>query len=155
MGIVWVKVGLKSVLGLFGKGEKKVAAVFGISPEPCHAAVMHLKAGAPEVPVWLFAAAPPLPETGVLCERVYVRRSAFWLVLLAQIRLWPYCVAIAVSTWTAERGRWPLKFAPFLIPPFRVLLLNSGGGFFRENPHWFYCTRAVCGAARRSPTGSD
>jgi glycosyltransferase involved in cell wall biosynthesis len=134
VGIVWVKVGLKSVLAFFGKGEKKVAAVFGISPGPCHQAVIHIKTGAPEVPLWLFATAPPLPETRALCDRVYVGRASFSLFLLAQIQLWPYCVAIAVSTWTAEHGRWPLKLAPFFIPPFRVLLLNSWGGFFPGKP---------------------
>jgi glycosyltransferase involved in cell wall biosynthesis len=131
---VWVKVGLKSILALLGKREEKVAAVFGISPKPCHDAVVHLKAGAPEVPVWLFTTAPPLPETAVLCERVYVHRDSLSLFLRAQIRLWPYWVAIAVSTWTAEHGRWALKLAPFFIPPFRVLLLNSWGGFFPGKP---------------------
>jgi len=129
-----VKVGLKSVLALLGKGEKKVAAVFGISPGPCHEAVVHLKAGAPEVPVWLFSTAPPLPETAALCERVYVNRGSLSLFLQAQIRLWPYWVAIAVGTWTAEHGRWLLKLAPFFIQPFRVLLLNSWGGFFPGKP---------------------
>jgi polysaccharide biosynthesis protein PslH len=131
---VWVKVGLKSVLALLGKGEKKVAAVFGISPGPCDEAVKHLKAGAPQVPIWLFAAAPPLPETAALCERVYVTRGSWSLFLPAQIRLWPYWVAIVVGTWTAEHGRWPLKLAPFFVQPFRVLLLNSWGGFFPGKP---------------------
>jgi glycosyltransferase involved in cell wall biosynthesis len=130
---VWVKVGLKSVFAFLGKGEEKVAAVFGISPGPCHAAVTHLKAGAPEVPVWLFATAAPLPETSALCERVYVRRRSWLLFLQAQIQLWPYWVAIAVSTWTAEHGRWPLKLAPFFTS-FRVLLLNRWGGFFPGKP---------------------
>jgi glycosyltransferase involved in cell wall biosynthesis len=131
---VWVKVGVKSVLALLGKGEKKVAAVFGISPGPCHAAVMHLKAGAPEVPIWLFATAPPLPETSVLCAQVFVSRRSLFLFLQAQVQLWPYWVAIAVGTWTAEHGRWPLKLAPFFIPSYRVLLLNSWGGFFPGKP---------------------
>ena len=95
---------------------------------------MHLKTGAPEVPVWLFATAEPLPETRALCERVYVCRGSLFLFFQAQIRLWPYWVAIAVSTWTAEQGRWPVKLAPFFIPPFRVLLLNSWGGFFPGKP---------------------
>ena len=130
---MWVKVGLKSVLAFFGKGEKKVAAVFGISPGPCHEAVTHLRAGAPDVPIWLFATAAPLPETSALCERVYVRRRSLLLFLQAQIQLWPCWVAIAVSTWTAERGRWPLKLAPFFTS-FRVLLLNRWGGFFPGKP---------------------
>jgi glycosyltransferase involved in cell wall biosynthesis len=139
---VWVNVGLKAVLRLFGKGDKKVAAVFGISPKPCHEAVAHLKSGAPEVPVWLFAVTPPLPETEALCERVFVSRSSVALFFQAQARLWPCWVAIAAGTWTAEHGRWLVKLAPFFVPPFRTLFLNSWGGFFPGRPelvalHWF------------------
>ncbi len=142
-------VGLRAVLTLLGKGEKKVAVVFGISPGPCHEAVLHLRTGAPEVPVWLFAATPPLPETAALCERVFVSRHALLLLWQAQIRLWPFCVAIAVSTWTAEHRRWPLKLAPFLIPPFRGLLLNSWGGFFPAKPAlvWLHWRRWLHGAS--------
>src|SRR5262249_28181551 len=77
---------------------------------------------------------PPLPETRALCERVYVNEDSISLFIKAQIRLWPYWVAIGVSTWTTEHGRWPLKLAPFFIPPFRVLLLNRWGGFFPGRP---------------------
>ncbi|MEP7353901.1 MAG: hypothetical protein ABI824_11780, partial [Acidobacteriota bacterium] len=146
---MWVKNGLKSVLAVLGKSDKKVAAVFGISPKPCHDAVMHLKAGAPGVPVWLFSLTEPPQETRILCERVFVNRYSLALFLQAQVRLWPYCVAIAVGTWTAEHGRWAMKLAPFLIPPFRVVLLNSWGGFFPGKPalillHWH---RFLLGAA--------
>jgi glycosyltransferase involved in cell wall biosynthesis len=131
---VFFKTGLKSVLALLGKGETKVAAVFGVSPERCQQAVRHLKTGAPGVPVWLFATVAPLPETAAMCERVYVRRSSLRLFFEAQARLWPCAVAIAVGTWTSEPGRWPVKLAPFFIPPFRTLLLNSWGGFFPGKP---------------------
>lgn len=149
---MWANVGpkaaLKAILRLCGKGEKKVAAVFGISPGPCHEAVLHLKAGAPEVPVWLFAVAAPLPETAELCERVYVNRNSLALFFQAQMLLWRCWVAIGVSTWTAEHGRWPVKLAPFAIPPFRTLILNSWGGFFPGQPalvalHGFRVVRAA------------
>ena len=155
-----VKVGLRSLFALLGKSEGKVAAVFGVSPEPSHEAVMHLKKGAPAVPVWLFLAVPPLPETRALCERVYVNRDSISLFIQAQIRLWPYWVAIGVSTWTAEHGRWPLKLAPFFIPPFRVLLVNRWGGFFPGKPipilrhlYRFWLGSAISGWTRLKEVG--
>src|SRR5678815_1929033 len=48
----------------------------------------------------------------------------------AEKELWPHWVALTVSTWTGEPGRWPLKLAPFLIPPFRALMMNEHGDFF-------------------------
>jgi glycosyltransferase involved in cell wall biosynthesis len=127
---VSVKGRLRSVLRLAGKRDQKVAAVFGLSPESCHRAVLHLRGGAPDAPVWLFSTVPPWPETEALCERVCVRRGALSLLLRAQAELWPRWVALGVSTWTGEHGAWPLKLAPFAIPPFRAVLLNENGDFF-------------------------
>ena len=137
---------LRSLLRRAGKGEKKVAAVFGASADACHRAVLHLRAGAPEVPVWLFTTVEPLPETEALCERVCRRNNALSLAVRAQSELWKRWVAISVATWTGERGAWPLKLAPFLIPPFRVLILNRDGGFFSGTPlnvfiHWVRADR--------------
>jgi glycosyltransferase involved in cell wall biosynthesis len=42
-------------------------------------------------------------------------------------------VAISVGQWSRETG-WMLKAAPFLIPPGRALLQNSGGDFFPGRP---------------------
>jgi glycosyltransferase involved in cell wall biosynthesis len=94
---------------------------------------LHLREGAPEVPVWLFTTVEPLPETKALCERVYQKGSAWTLVWLAQRQLWPCWVAISVGTWNGS-GAWVLRLAPFLIPPFHVLILNGSGGFFRGTP---------------------
>ncbi len=103
--------------------------------------MVHLRKGAPDVPVWLFSKVPPLPETAALCERVEVRRSSLLLLLRAELQLWPRWVAISVGTWTGQRGKWPLKLAPFLIPPFRALVLNENADFFAATPvailqHW-------------------
>jgi len=117
-----------------GKGNKKVAAVFGASADASHRAVVHLREGAPDVPVWLFTTVEPLPETEVLCDRIFRHDNALSLAAQAQSELWKCWVALSVATWTGERGGWLLKLVPFLIPPFRVLILNRDGGFFSGTP---------------------
>src|SRR5262245_55282414 len=126
--------GLREILKLAGKGERKVAAVFGITPESCHRAVTHLRAGAPDIPVWLFAVGEPAPETIELCNRVLVRRGSLRLAIDAYRLLWPFWVALGVAPWLGGHGRWPLKLAPFLIPPFRVLIQNKSGDFLAATP---------------------
>jgi glycosyltransferase involved in cell wall biosynthesis len=129
---------LRSLVKFAGKGEKKVASVFGVSAAASHQAVLHLREGLPDVPIWLFTTAQPLPETEAICERVYRNKSALALAVEAQRRLWQCWVAISIGTWTAtspgEPRMWPLKLAPFLMPPFRVLILNRDGGFFSATP---------------------
>src|SRR5947207_2722110 len=73
---------------------------------------------------------------GVLNDRasVTVHRNALILLLHAQRRLWRHWVALGVSPWTGTPGPWALKLAPFLIPPFRVLILNENGDFFAGSP---------------------
>src|ERR1051325_5432834 len=129
-----MKTPLRSLLRFAGKGEEKVAAVFGLTPAACHRAVVHLRAGAPDVPVWLFSTQSPLTETASLCQQVHVNRGSFALLLQAQSKLWKRWVAIGVTTWTGGHGKWAVKLAPFLIPPFRVLLLNENDDFFRGTP---------------------
>jgi glycosyltransferase involved in cell wall biosynthesis len=135
---------LRSLLRRAGKGDKKVAAVFGADADDFHRAVLHLREGAAEVPVWLFTTVEPLPETEALCERVFRRNNVLALAAQAQSELWKCWVAISVATWTGERGGWALKIAPFLVPPFRVLIMNRDGGFFSANPSnvFIHCMRA-------------
>ena len=125
---------VRDYLALAGKRGRRISAVFGISPERCAAAVRHLRGGAPDAPVWMFCAASPDPETAALCERVFVSDDGMGLLIEAEKQLWPHWVALAVSTWTGEHGRWPLKLAPFVIPPFRTLLMNEHGDFFSGTP---------------------
>ena len=126
--------GAREFLKFTGKGERKVAAVFGISPERCDAAVRHVRRGAPDVPVWLFSSREPWPDTAALCERVSVEPDSMELLVSAQKALWPRWVALSVGAWTGERGKWPLKLAPLLVPPFRALLMNRAGDFFPATP---------------------
>ncbi len=125
---------LREYLALTGKGARLVSAVFGVSADRCAAAVRHLRRGAPDAPVWLFCASEPDPETAALCERVVVSADAPALLIEAQKQLWPYWVGLTVSTWTGEPGYWPLKLAPFLIPPFRTLFMNEQEDYFAGTP---------------------
>ena len=125
---------IRDYLALTGKRDRKVSAVFGISPRHCGAAVRHLRRGAPDTPVWLFTTSPADPDTTALCERVVVLEDPLALLIEAEKQLWSHWVALAVGSWTGERGRWPLKLAPCLIPPFRALFMNEHGDFFPGTP---------------------
>ena len=125
---------VRRLLRWVGKSGTKVAVVFGTTPDSCHQAVAYLRNGAPEVPVFLFSTVQPLPATTALCERVRVRPSSLGLLLDAQWNLWRYWVAISVGVWSGGRRQWLMKWAPFLIPPFRVLLLNGHGDFLPGTP---------------------
>lgn len=120
----------KALLRRLGKDERKIVVVFGITPARCDRAVRYLRSGAPGLPVWLFSAEPPPAATAALCERVVVRTNSFALFLQAEKLLWRHWVALALATWTGEPGQWPLKLAPFLIPPFRALIMNEHGDAF-------------------------
>ena len=87
-----------------------------------------------DVPVWVFSTQSPLPETVALCERVSVAGNSLALLIAAERQLWSRWVALSVAAWTGERRGWLLKLAPFLTPPFRVLLMNEQGDFFAGTP---------------------
>jgi glycosyltransferase involved in cell wall biosynthesis len=125
---------IRAYLALAGKSDRKISVVFGISPASCAAAVRHLRRGAPNVPIWLFAVSAPDPDTAALCERVVIGDDALALLVEAERQLWSHWVALSVATWTGEHGRWALKLAPFLVPPFRTLFLNENGDFFSGAP---------------------
>jgi hypothetical protein len=125
---------LRSLLKLLGKSDRKVAAVFAFAGPSAHAVVSYIHKGAPDVPIWLFSTVRPLPETAALCERVYEQPSSVILLLDAQRRLWKRWVAISAATWTGDHGNWLMKVAPLLVPPFRALLRNEHGDFFRGTP---------------------
>jgi glycosyltransferase involved in cell wall biosynthesis len=125
---------VRLLLRLAGKGDSKVAVVFGADPLSCHRAVAHLAKGAADVPIWVFCTEPPLPQTVALCERVSVARNPLAVLTSAGRQLWSRWVALGVAAWTGERRGWLLKLAPFLMPPFRVLLMNEHGDFFAGTP---------------------
>jgi Glycosyltransferase len=124
----------REYLALTGKGDRKIAVIFAVSPQRCAEAVRYLRREVPDLPVWVFSARPPDPETAAVCEQVFVGTDAPALLIEAEKQLWPYWVALSVSTWTRESGHWPLKLAPFFIPPFRTLFMNDTGDFFAGTP---------------------
>jgi glycosyltransferase involved in cell wall biosynthesis len=130
---IGVKPTLRAILRLLGKTGSKKAAVIGSDPASCHRLVLHIRRGAPDVPVWLFSTRPPFDETASLCERVVVRRGHLALLYQAQRQLWRCSVALSAGSWTGERGV-VLKLAPLLIPPFRSVFLNDAGDFLCCTP---------------------
>jgi polysaccharide biosynthesis protein PslH len=120
---------LWSLLNSVGKSNRQVTAVFGFTPNACHQAVSYLCRQQRGIPVWLFSTVQPASETAALCERVVVHPNAAALLFEAEFALWPRRVVLCAGTWTGEPGHWLLKIAPFLIPPFRALLLNRSGDF--------------------------
>jgi glycosyltransferase involved in cell wall biosynthesis len=120
---------LWSLLHFAGKGNRKVAVVFGFTASSCHRAVRYLIQQQPGIPIWLFSTVQPTAESVTLCERVEFSPSAVGLIIRAQVALWPNRVVLSLGTWTGEPGNWFLKLAPFVIPPFRTLLLNENGDF--------------------------
>lgn len=125
---------IREFLKFAGKDEQKVTAVFGVSPDDCDAAVRYVRRGAPDVPVWLFASCEPWPGTAALCERVSVEPDSMQLLVEAEKALWSRWVALSVGTWTGGRGKWPVKAAALLVPPFRALVMNRQGDFFPATP---------------------
>jgi len=127
---------IRRLVRLLGKGDRKVAVVFGLSPADCHRAVQHLMQGANPVPVWVLATEGPLPETAALCEKVLLSPHSWSLLLSAQRQLWSCWVALGVTGWTGQNRGWLLKLAPFFFPPFRVLVMNEHGDFFAGTPRF-------------------
>ncbi len=140
-----IKARLLAILRLIGKTSSKKAAVIGSDPTSCHRAVLHIRQGAPHIPVWLFSTKPPFDETASLCERVVVCRGDLALLYQAQCQLWRCSVALTAGSWTGERGSVVLKLAPLLIPPFRSVFLNDAGDFLCGTPSnvLLHCRRRV------------
>jgi polysaccharide biosynthesis protein PslH len=126
-------------------GGGRSVAVFAHSAAEGQRAVCYVKHQLPHVSVHLFTAQTPLPETVASCERVVVAHRSTELCLKAWNSFWPNRVAFAVSIWTRTHGPRLLKLAPFLLPPFRVLIMNENGDFFRGTPAliWVHCLRRV------------
>jgi glycosyltransferase involved in cell wall biosynthesis len=120
---------VRSFLKFAGKGERKVLAVFATSAEGARRAVRYLRRELPDLAVHLFAAAPPDSETASMCESVIVETDSMALLVEAEKLLWKDQVALCAATWTGDRLRWPVKLAPFFVPPGRALILNRHGDF--------------------------
>ena len=133
------------LLHFAGKSNRKVTAVFGFTASSCHQAVRYLARQQPGIPIWLFSTVQPTAELAALCERVEFCPSAAGLIVRAQAALWPNRLVLSLGTWTGVPGHWFLKLAPFLIPPFRTLLLNENGDLFPGRPRevWLHVCRRV------------
>jgi len=125
---------VRKVLSLIGKTDRKVVAVFALDAAGAHAAVLHVRQGAPGIPIHLFSLVPPSAETKALCAETHVNPNSLALFFTAQRQLWQFWVAMTVAPWTGGHGNWFLKLAPFTIPPFRALFLNDNGGFLPGTP---------------------
>ena len=125
---------VRAFLKFAGKGDDRVLAVFATSTAGAAAAMRYLRCEVPDVPVWLFATIAPPADAAAQCERVLVEADSMALVVAAEKELWPRRVALAVATWTGGHLGWPVKLAPFLVPPFRALILNQHGDFLPGTP---------------------
>ncbi len=142
---------MRQWLRYVGKTDTRVAVVFASTREACRDAVLYLRKEAPDVPVHLYSTVQPGPDTAAACACVTVRSGGAALAWRAERALWPYRVAISVGVWTGEGRQRMVKWAPFLIPPFRVLLMNRHGGFFPGTPSHIMAhgRRALSDAASR------
>jgi len=125
---------LKRLLGLLGRSEHKIIAVYAASGSAYQEAVRHVRAGAPEAPVWLLAASPVDAEVARQCERVVQLPAGASLPFRALRILWPHWVALQVVTFTREPGFGWLKLAPFFVPPWKLLIMNEHGDFVAGFP---------------------
>lgn len=115
-----------------GKGESRLVLIFCDNGLECTAAVRHIREAEPEIPIWLICR--NAPHTAGDYARVLSANGAMELMVETQKAAWPYKVALSVGVWTGVPGAWPLKLAPFLIPPFRALVMNEQGDFFPGTP---------------------
>jgi glycosyltransferase involved in cell wall biosynthesis len=125
---------VRAFLKFAGKGDDRVLAVFATSATGAGSVVRYLRREVPDLPVWLFSTVAPPDSAAVLCTHVFVQTDSMALLVTAEKELWPHRVALAVSTWTGGHLGWPVKLAPFLVPPFRALILNRHGDFVPGTP---------------------
>jgi len=95
---------------------------------------MHVRRGAPGIPIWLFTTVEPQAETRDLCEYVCVDASAARLLARAHRALWPRWVALSVGMWRRDGAPVASRLAPLTIPPFRTLFLNATDDFVPGTP---------------------
>jgi glycosyltransferase involved in cell wall biosynthesis len=100
----------------FGQNRRKVIAVFALTRAEAERAVRHALTSGSELPVWVW------------CVE---ERRAYTIPVDELGHMW---CALSVVAWTGTRGGLLLKLFPFLIPPFRVLVMNEAGDFFPGRP---------------------
>ncbi len=122
----------RRVLRRLGKSDRRIIAVFGSSGIAWRDAVGYVRAQEPQIPVWLILAAPD--EDDPRCERVIHVQAGPLLPLRVAAILWPEWVVLSVVPCTGERGYASLKWAPWLVPPWKLLIMNEHRDFFGGLP---------------------
>jgi glycosyltransferase involved in cell wall biosynthesis len=117
--------------------------VFAESAVEGKQAVLYVREQLPDVSIHLFTIREPPPETIGLCERVVAARGSAELLLQALRSFWTSWAALTISIWNGTRTHPLLKLAPFVVPRFRVLIMNEHGDFFSGTPAliWLHCFR--------------
>ena len=113
-------------------------AVFAVSAASADRIIRHLAAAnansSRPLPIWLLSRAAPSPELAAQCAAIVMEPNAWKLSARALGFLqgrWP---ALSAVCWTGEPGAGPLRWLPFLLPPFRVVILNRHGDFLSAQP---------------------
>ncbi len=110
----------------------RVIAVIGATRADVERAVSHARGGDSDLPIWAYCV-EDLPENcGPLagCARFVSGTDA--LHFREDLKtVWP---ALSIIAWTGARAPAALKLGAFFMPPFRVLVLNEAGDFFRATP---------------------
>ncbi len=135
----------------FSANRQKGYAVFAGSRENADRVLQHLRAGwesgAPRLPVWLFTREQTSSLAAETCAAVLVDASP-WRLLGAALRsLRNRWFALTAVCWTGDRGAWPIKILPLLIPPFRAIVLNRHGDIGSASPLPVLRSAAIAGAA--------
>jgi glycosyltransferase involved in cell wall biosynthesis len=115
--------------------EDKVIAVFASSSPDALAAIEHIHRGNVHLPVFLFCLEVPSSSVTEKCAQVIVCPNPLRLVFKARTQLSCHWVALGIAAWNRKPGSLLIKIAPFLFPPFRVLLMNEHRDFFPGRPH--------------------
>jgi glycosyltransferase involved in cell wall biosynthesis len=117
-----------------GKREPKILAVFSNRQEDCDRMIRHLCRATPSnngahYPIYVYCLEKPFEAQR--CAHVVVDPDARRLYHRAQQELADSWVALSVTSWNnVKRGRL-LKLIPLTLPPFRGLIGNENGDFFK------------------------
>lgn len=111
----------------------KVIAVIGATRDDVERAVRHARGSDSDLPIWVYCA-EDLPEErrpeNIACAS-FVSGSDALRFRRDLKSVWP---ALSIVAWTGARAPIALKLGAFLMPPFRVLVLNEAGDFFPATP---------------------
>jgi glycosyltransferase involved in cell wall biosynthesis len=126
---------IRSLFRLLGKSDHRIVAVFAASESAWRDAVAYVRAEIPQFPVWLITTLSRDREGAEPdCERTLRLPPGPALPFRIAALLWPHWVALSVVTCTGDRGFAWMKLAPFLVPPWKLLIMNEHRDFFNGLP---------------------